>query len=113
MMLLSAMAKPFHQLSEIKRLVAAKSYRIRATAIEGAFELGFGEDDICDCICDCLDETHFVKSMPSEKKQGLTQDVYYIFFEEKPIYLKLQIFEKMAVVISFKTNLSEKFLRSE
>ncbi len=40
--------------------------------------MGFDEEDICDCIVDFLNETHFYKAMPSERFPGLWQDVYKI-----------------------------------
>jgi hypothetical protein len=40
--------------------------------------------------------------MPAEKKPGLMQDVYRIAYEKRRIYLKLQVANDRAVVISFK-----------
>jgi hypothetical protein len=40
--------------------------------------------------------------MPAEKKNGLMQDVYRITYKNQRIYLKLQIANDWAVVISFK-----------
>ena len=93
-----------YPLEEIKALVANRHYWITRPSQDGAFELGFGDEDICECICDFLDETHFYKTMPSEKRPGLMQDVYRITYEKQPVYLKLQIVNGRVTVISFKAN---------
>jgi Motility quorum-sensing regulator, toxin of MqsA len=91
-----------YSLEEIKLLIANGNYWIKRSALDGALALGFDNQDICECICDYLDGTHFYKTMSSEKKPDLMQDVYRITYEQQPIYLKLQISNKQAVVISFK-----------
>ena len=69
--------------------------------------MGFDEEDICDCIVDFLNETHFYKAMPSERFSGLWQDVYKINYLGSRIYLKLQIGHTgLSVVISFKEDTS-------
>jgi hypothetical protein len=93
-----------YKLDEIKKLVTEGKYRISGTSMDGAFSLGFDAQDICECICDYLDETHFYKTMAAERKPGFMQDVYRITYESQPIYLKLQISDNCAVVISFKTD---------
>ena len=49
-----------------------------------------------------LNETHFYKTMPAEKKPGLMQDVYRITYQGRRLYLKLQVVNGWAAVISFK-----------
>ena len=74
---------------------------ISISALGAAVELGFDEDDVFDCIVNHLEETHFYKTMESEKKQGLMQDVYYITYQGQRLYVKLQV-NVRAVVVSFK-----------
>ena len=77
------------------------------SALQGAHHMGFDEDDICDCILNSLNATHFYKTMPSEQFAGLWQDVYKINYEEHRVYLKLQIGRSgRSVVISFKEDTS-------
>ena len=69
--------------------------------------MGFDEVDICDCILNFLNATHFYKAMPSEKVAGLWQDVYKINYDGHRVYLKLQIgYTGKSVVISFKEDTS-------
>ena len=69
---------PRYDLSIVKRLVSEKQYKITTSALQSAHAMGFDEEDICDCIVDFLNETHFYKAMPSERFPGLWQDVYKI-----------------------------------
>lgn len=98
---------PTYELAEIRSLIAGGFYWITKSAMDGAFALGFDDQDIRDCV-GLLNETHFHKTMPSQKMVGLMQDVYGITYEQKPIYLKIQIRKARkdvcAVVISFKTD---------
>ena len=57
--------------------------------------------DMYDCIVNHLSETHFHKTMESEKRPGRMQDVYYITYRAIRLYVKLQVCGD-AVVISFK-----------
>ena len=70
-------------------------------AMDAAVELGFDEEDMRDCIVNHLEETHFYKTMESEKKPGLMQDVYRITYQGERLYVKLQVVIN-AVVVSFK-----------
>lgn len=90
-----------YPLQLIKGLVKDKSWFITTSALDAALELGFDEEDIADCIVNHLDETHFYKTMESEKKPGLMQDVYRVSYQEHRLYVKLQV-SLNAVVISFK-----------
>jgi hypothetical protein len=96
--------QPSYSLEVIKQLIAAKQYGITKTALDGAFALGFDKQDICDCICDYLEGTHFYKTMLATDKPSLMQDVYQITYESQYLYLKLQIDTGRAVVVSFKAN---------
>jgi hypothetical protein len=78
-----------------------KSWVLTIEAANTALELGFDDQDVYDCIVNNLEETHFYKTMESEKKAGLMQDVYYITYEHRRLYVKLQV-NVQAVVISFK-----------
>lgn len=78
-----------------------KSWVLTIEAANTALELGFDDEDVYDCIVNNLEETHFYKTMESEKKAGLMQDVYYITYERRRLYVKLQV-NVEAVVISFK-----------
>jgi hypothetical protein len=77
------------------------SWFLTLPAEDGAMALGFDPDDVYDCIVNFLSETHFYKTMESEKKPGLMQDVYHITYEGARLYVKLQV-NVHAVVISFK-----------
>lgn len=96
--------KPTYDLAEIQALIARGLYRITAYAMDGAFELGFDDQDICDCVAR-LDASHFYKTMAAEKMPGLMQDVYRVTYQQQPVYVKLQITDR-AVVISFKRDTS-------
>lgn len=94
---------PYYSLDRIKQLIAAGRYRITAAALQGAFALGFDAEDIRDCVLTRLDGSHFYKSMPAERIPGLFQDVYKLAYQERRVYLKLQIgFTDQSVIISFK-----------
>jgi len=77
------------------------SWLITRAAVDTAVELGFDEDDVYDCIVEHLAETHFYKTMESQQKPGLMQDVYRITYQDEHIYLKLQV-NVDVVVVSFK-----------
>jgi hypothetical protein len=98
------MSTPSYDLEEVKKLILAGAYAITRSSMDGALAVGFDDQDIVECICNYLDGTHFYKTMASEKKAGLMQDVYRITYEMHPIYLKVQIARARAVVISFKTD---------
>jgi len=70
-------------------------------ALDSAGQQGFNENDIYDCIVNHLSDSHFHKTMASEKKLGLMQDVYYITYQTVRLYVKLQVCGD-AVVVSFK-----------
>lgn len=81
--------------------MADGDWLLTTVALDTAVELGFDEEDVYDCVVNHLQETHFYKTMASEKKHGLMQDVYYITYQGWRIYVKLQV-NIRAVVVSFK-----------
>ena len=95
------MKKPSYGLGLIKGLMKDGSWNATVAALDTAMELGFDDEDIYDCIVNYLEETHFYKTMESEKKPGLMQDVYHITYQNERLYVKLQVVVN-AVVVSFK-----------
>lgn len=93
--------KPSYPLPLIKGLMREGDWVLTRSASSGAAELGFDDGDVFDCIVNDLEETHFYKTMESEKKPGLMQDVYRITYQNQHLYVKLQV-NVGAVVVSFK-----------
>ncbi len=91
-----------YPLDEIRQLCQQKHWTVTQSASDDALALGFDEEDIIDCIVNALAETHFYKTMPSEKRPELMQDVYRITYQGQRIYLKLQIVSGWANIVSFK-----------
>jgi motility quorum-sensing regulator / GCU-specific mRNA interferase toxin len=92
-----------YALLRCKELVKEGKYQITSTAFQPAVLMGFLDEDITDCIINFLAPTHFYKTMASEQKPGMMQDVYKITFEGKRVYLKLQINQAgLVVIVSFK-----------
>jgi len=77
------------------------SWHLTESARDTATELGFDEGDVYDCLVNCLEETHFYKTMPANTRLGLMQDVYHITYEGVRLDVKLQVWVEM-VVVSFK-----------
>lgn len=98
-----------YSLEEIKQLVAGGHRYITRSSLDGAYDLGFDDQDIVECICDYLEVTHFYKTMPADKRPGLMQDVYRITYEGQPLYMKFQIVNGSVTVISFKADESARF----
>jgi hypothetical protein len=96
------MPEAAYPLDWIKQLFQRKRWIVTITAENCALNLGLDDEDIFDCVVKYLNETHFYKTMPAEKKPGLMQDVYRITYKNQRIYLKLQVANDWAVVISFK-----------
>ncbi|MFB3814843.1 MAG: type II toxin-antitoxin system MqsR family toxin [Terriglobales bacterium] len=92
---------PTCPLKLVKGLMKDGSWIATASSTETAVELGFEDDDIYDCIVNQLSVTHFQKTMPSDKKPSLMQDVYHITYCGVRLYVKLQV-NVDAVVVSFK-----------
>jgi len=96
------MAEATYALDWIKQLFVRKRWIVTTSAENSALNIGLDDEDIFDCVVNNLNETHFYKTMPAEKKTGLMQDVYRITYKNQRIYLKLQVANDWAVVISFK-----------
>ncbi len=96
------MEEATYTLDWIKQLFQQNRWIVTTTAMNSVLDLGMDDEDIFECIVIHLNETHFCKTMPAEKKPGLMQDVYRITYEKQRIYLKLQVANDWAVVISFK-----------
>ena len=85
------MKHPTYPLGQVKGLMRDGSWIITSEAVDTAGELGFDEDDVYDCVVNHLSETHFYKTMPSEKKASCMQDVYHITYGGARLYVKLQV----------------------
>lgn len=99
---MEASPEPSYDLAEIQAKVAAGFYVVTMSSLEGAGALRFDRKDIEDCIAQ-LDESDFYKTMPSNQRTGLMQDVYKPAYLGHLLYVKLQLNSaKRAVIISFK-----------
>ena len=95
--------QPSYPLEQIKQLFRNGDYRITESAFQTATLIDCLSDEILDCVTNHLCESHFYKTMISDKVPGLMQDVYKIRYEGQRVYLKLQINKAgCAVVVSFK-----------
>ena len=98
----SSRGRPTYSLARIQEAIQTGHYWITRQAGRDAAALEFDEEDIRACVLG-LKDRHFFKSMPSEKRPGLSQDVYRCRYIGIPIYTKLQMDRRSeAVVISFK-----------
>jgi MqsR (Motility quorum-sensing regulator) toxin of toxin-antitoxin system len=94
-----------YPLKTIKELMGKGAWFATIYARNTALAMGFDEEDICDCIMNHLEDSHFYQTKPAEKAAGLMQDYYRITYEQWPIFLKLQInLEQKVVVVSFKAD---------
>jgi motility quorum-sensing regulator/GCU-specific mRNA interferase toxin len=93
---------PTCPLKDIQRRVLAGTFAVTQSAEEGAALLGFDQSDIVACVL-ALTTNDFYKTMQSERKPWLWQDVYNPVYLDKELFVKLQIsVGGSAVVISFK-----------
>lgn len=95
------MTKATYSLTLVKGLMKDGSWHLTETARDTATELGFDDEDVYDCVVNCVEETHFYKTMAATSKLGLIQDVYHITYGGERLYVKLQVSGE-AVVVSFK-----------
>lgn len=96
--------QPAYELSLIQAIARSDTTKLRITfkAAETAREILFDTADIVACVLN-LQPGDFYKSMPSERRAGVFQDVYKVRFHGFAVYLKLQLTVRdEAVVISFK-----------
>jgi motility quorum-sensing regulator / GCU-specific mRNA interferase toxin len=98
---------PTYALDDIKSSLSAGKYVLTKSGLQGALQMGLDSEDVIDCICGELKDSHFYKTMASEKIPGLWQDVYRIRFRGQMVYLKVQINARgYVVIISFKEDTS-------
>ena len=81
-------------------MIRNEQYHITGSAIQGAFAMGFDEDDILKAVLD-LESDELYKTMSAREVPGLWQDVYHKSYCGHLLYIKLQI-SNSAIVISFK-----------
>lgn len=89
-----------YSLESIKKLISKGESIITTSALTGAAELGFMDEDIYSAIL-LLSDEDFYKTMASTKRKSTYQDVYRKEYKGVLLYIKLQIVEQ-AIVISFK-----------
>ena len=96
-----------YSLNEIQLRLRDGRFTITVSGMQGALQMGLDDEDIVECICEELRDSHFYKTMPAEKLPGMWQDVYRIRFRGQRVYLKVQINARgKAVIISFKEDTS-------
>ena len=83
-------SKPTHDLSAIQSVFSSThGLNITGSALRDAAALGYGSEDIIQTI-QSIEAGHFYKSMPSEKRSGLWQDVYRVPDGDIELYVKFQ-----------------------
>ena len=98
---------PSYSLPDICRLIREQRYQITRSATLAADKLGLKDRHILECVLS-LHPDDFYKTMPSEKRPELWQDVYRPTYDGIWLYVKVQILTsrrtdaRTAVVISFK-----------
>lgn len=93
--------KPTYSIPQVKALILNGKVVVTRVAQESALaDFDFGEKEIIETVL-ALTVRNFYKTMDSEKKTGLMQDVYHRQIGDKMAYIKLQISEGV-VIISFK-----------
>jgi len=98
----SSRGRPTYSLARIQDAIQAGHYWITRKAGRDAAALELDEEDVKSCVLN-LKRCHFFKTMLSEKRPGLSQDVYRCRYAGISIYTKLQMgYRSEAVVISFK-----------
>jgi hypothetical protein len=97
--------KPHYDLCKFKNLFSRyKTKIITRTARIGAADLGFMDQEEITDIIERLSSKNFYKSMCSDRFEGVWQDVYIFYDNEKEveIYIKIQIVDNKAILIQFK-----------
>lgn len=89
-----------YDLKDIKSLIRKDKVYITQTARYNALEFNLFKEDILNVVLN-LENSDLYKSMKSNKKSNLWQDVYHKTYEGTLFYIKLQINDN-AIVISFK-----------
>lgn len=96
--------KPHFDLNTVKGLAKSSVSRILTRqAVKDAALLGLEENDIAECVTQ-LTRQDFYKSMTIYTSSQLWQDVYLPTYQEKPLYVKVQLdaSEETVVIVSFK-----------
>jgi motility quorum-sensing regulator/GCU-specific mRNA interferase toxin len=79
---------PRHNLEKIKSVFSTrKSLNITGSALRDAASLGYGSEEII-AVIQSIEPDHFHKTMPSEKRPGLWQDVYRVPDRGMELYVK-------------------------
>lgn len=98
--------KPHYDLNKVKALLCSEQTRdVTRTSREGAVAVGYMDVEDMVSVIQILTQKHFFKSMTSQHKPSLWQDVYKISDErDNNIYIKLQLSpdKKKGVIIQFK-----------
>lgn len=94
---------PRYDLRNIKKYVRQDLYQVTGSAFRDAASLGFGREDIQECVLGLV-AADFDKSDPSIEKPGLHLDIYKTSYCERELYVKLQVVDNVrpVVVVSFK-----------
>ena len=85
------MSFPAYSLEAVKNGINNGNYRITFSALQGAIDLGFDEEDIKEIGLN-LSESDFKKSMSANKRPGTMQDVY------NPVYMGIELYYKVQLV---------------
>ena len=85
------MSFPAYSLGAVKNGINNGNYRITFSALQGAIDLGFDEEDIKEIGLN-LSESDFKKSMSANKRPGTMQDVY------NPVYMGIELYYKVQLV---------------
>jgi motility quorum-sensing regulator / GCU-specific mRNA interferase toxin len=95
---------PAYDLELIQQMVGQGpiSRLITSTAVEGARMAGLEQSGIVEAVLE-LTPSCFYKSMESDQRPGLWQDVYHLRYAGVDLYIKLQIdVDGFATVVQFK-----------
>ena len=97
--------QPTYSLQRVQELVTLVRYRISGTAVNGAGDLGFDEQDVVACV-GALVTADFYKTMEATHRPGFWQDVYRPVYGGIDVYVKVQLEgtdpDDTAVLIQFK-----------
>lgn len=98
-----ASKEPRYRLEVIKHVFSrANKLNMTASAMQGQYELGFGDQDVVDAI-QALTIYDFYKSMPPVNEHFTAwQDVYKSVFKKIALYIKFQVDNRGEVIVSFK-----------
>lgn len=93
---------PQYNLIIIKNLIQQRKYQIRKIAIDNAMcDFDLRPKEMLKYVLQ-IENSHFYKSMTSERDNRIWQDVYHVPINKDTAYVKLQIVLDESVVIQFK-----------